>query len=509
MDLSRRSLLSIGAASAGTVALGSVVGLPTAAAAVERSAGFLPGTLTSPYVYGSGAPPLSSLTRVVSTDDLARRCASGAGIWGFGDSVLPADARDLSVRLYTATSKLLAVDAAWSRPTASAVDAFSRWADLYGVPPVVLFATGTDDIYSPPGMTAAIDRVMAVAGTAEVVWVNTYAARTTVTAAVREADHRNSAWVNAQLAEATRRYPNLSIVRWFEWLAAKPSTRLRAGYALSDGVRTTLVGREARNTLIVAGVREALRKKNPTGTWGAPDLDEQFLAPLSAALWNVRDGWRDNQDQSVMRPANVSVQDGTLRLTARREQDGDRPYTSGYVDTRGKWSARYGRFEVKGTLPTLPGVSRGLWPALWLRDDTGGGEIDIMESIGTPNNHPEVYPSSPGRFSSSVYEQTGDRSVGKAYKSQIFSSVDVADGRPHTWAVEWWPDRLVFSVDGVTTWTVDGELFAGVMRGFPGKAHWRINLFMGSSWQGWPDERTVLPATFAIDHVRHTPLPGT
>lgn len=500
-DLSRRTVLIGGLSAVAAAALApasaaepSVGGRGLEALTASRGQG----------LYGSGTlAPWTRLARSISRDTDARDAVTRGGVWAFGDGILRTDASDLAAQLAASSGTAFAVNAWDGRPAAPAVDELARWAGLYGAPPVVLIAAGTHDIHYPPALAAEIERAMSLIP-ARVVWVNTYAARTQVSAAVREADQRNSAWLNLQLAQAAARHPNLTVCQWFEFLAADPARRLKPGALLTDGIHTTRAGRLARNGLIAGALAQA--QERVVSGWVNPDLDEQFTAPLSTAIWTVRNGWRDGQDQSVMRPANVTVENGTLRLTGKRQQDGDRPFTSGYVDTRGKWSARYGRFEVRATLPTLPGVSRGLWPAIWLRDDVGGGEIDLMESIGSPNDHPSVYPASPGRFSSSVYEQTGDRSAGRAYQSKVFSTVDTADGKPHTWALDWWPDRLVFSVDGITTWKVSGALFDGVMRGFPSKAHWRINLFMGSSWQGWPDERTVLPASFVIDHVRHYPL---
>jgi hypothetical protein len=93
---------------------------------------------------------------------------------------------------------------------------------------------------------------MGIAGsTRTVYWVNVQASRTSQSAAVQLADQRNSGWINLQLADAQKRYPNLKIVHWAEFLAAKPS-RLTPAMYLRDGVHTTVpLGQNARNELIV------------------------------------------------------------------------------------------------------------------------------------------------------------------------------------------------------------------------------------------------------------------
>jgi hypothetical protein len=64
---------------------------------------------------------------------------------------------------------------------------------------------------------------------------------------------RNSEWINLQLAQAQQRYPNLRIVHWAEYLAARPS---RLHTLLRDGRHTTVpAGQTARNTLIVQAIQ--------------------------------------------------------------------------------------------------------------------------------------------------------------------------------------------------------------------------------------------------------------
>jgi hypothetical protein len=90
------------------------------------------------------------------------------------------------------------------------------------------------------------------------------------------------------------------------------------------------------------------------------------------------------------RPQNVHIQDGNLMIEVRQEKytGADRVtrnYTSARLETAGKFSQIYGRFEARIKIP----FGQGLWPAFWmLGDDIGKagwpdcGEIDIMENIG-------------------------------------------------------------------------------------------------------------------------------
>ena len=105
---------------------------------------------------------------------------------------------------------------------------------------------------------------------------------------------------------------------------------------------------------------------------------------------------------------NVIVKDGKLilRVEKKRGHHNDNPamvendYATGYADTYGKWTQRYGYFEARMKLPTAP----NMFLAFWMMPDRGltagkqyvrantkemGMEFDIMEtlSIWGPNRH--------------------------------------------------------------------------------------------------------------------------
>ena len=204
--------------------------------------------------YGSGElGPWEGLSKAISDPATIRQVRDQNGLFMFGDSIAVQDGYTLAQRLKARTGDLLAVHNWSGRPTEPAVDALAEWARTYGLPGRVLMATGSNDIFIPPAFAAQVDRALSIAGpTRTVHWVNTQVARTGQPAAVQLADQRNSAWINLQLADARRRHPNLRIIGWAEFLAAKPS-RLTA--YLRDGIHTTEpLGQDARNELIVQAI---------------------------------------------------------------------------------------------------------------------------------------------------------------------------------------------------------------------------------------------------------------
>ncbi|WP_241994937.1 hypothetical protein [Kribbella sp. VKM Ac-2568] len=207
--------------------------------------------------YGSGViANWLVLSKAISPETIIKTVIAKDGVFMFGDSIAVQDGKSLAIRLAGRTGDSLAVHNWSGRPTTQAVDALQDWATKYGMPRRILMATGTNDVFNPPVVTAQINRTMSIVGpNRTVVWVNTQMCRTARTAAMQIADQRNSAWINLQLADAQRRYPNLRIVHWAEYLAAKP-TRLTA--YLSDGVHTTVpYGQDARNELITQALAAA------------------------------------------------------------------------------------------------------------------------------------------------------------------------------------------------------------------------------------------------------------
>ena len=149
-------------------------------------------------------------------------------------------------------------------------------------------------------------------------------------------------------------------------------------------------------------------------------------------------GWGNNEKQFyTQRPENVIVEDGILKIKAKREQYEGLSFTSTRMLTKDKFEFTYGLVEVKAKLPS----GGGTWPAIWMLGaniDLAGwpacGEIDIMEHAG--NNQGEVSSAlhTPSSFGATVN-----------YGSQVLD--DVSD-EFHIYTVEWTSQKITFAVDG-------------------------------------------------------------
>jgi beta-glucanase (GH16 family) len=201
---------------------------------------------------------------------------------------------------------------------------------------------------------------------------------------------------------------------------------------------------------------------------------------LGPAKWNVRDeAGKYNHELQYYSPDEVTLGDGCLRLSSRRRQLGGRRYTSGAVDTKGKYFFLYGRVEVRARLPH----GQGVWPACWLlpEDRSWPPEIDVMELLG----------QDPTALHMTNYWGTvADHRL----NSGLYEGPDFS-GAWHTYAMEWEPDRIRWYVDGIQEF-VSTE-------GVPNKPMYLIlNTALGGDFAHAPDRTTPFPQEFDVDYVR-------
>lgn len=110
------------------------------------------------------------------------------------------------------------------------------------------------------------------------------------------------------------------------------------------------------------------------------DVSDDFNS-INTRRWSVKNNAAHRNEESYLLSRNVSIESGTLRLQGKKESAGGRKYTSGYVDSRGKYTLpNYFRVEIRAKVP----LEMGMWAApMWFRPaDGSGGEIDLVETYG-------------------------------------------------------------------------------------------------------------------------------
>ena len=149
---------------------------------------------------------------------------------------------------------------------------------------------------------------------------------------------------------------------------------------------------------------------------------------------------------------NSFVENGVLKIIAKKETFTDQGHTKGYTSARlnSKYAFTFGRVEVRAKLPT----GGGTWPAIWMLgkninedgaywDNLGlgttgwpaCGEIDIMEHWGNNQNYVSSATHTPSSSGNTVNH--GGQNIATASTSF------------HNYVLEWSPNKLTFSVDDV------------------------------------------------------------
>lgn len=123
--------------------------------------------------------------------------------------------------------------------------------------------------------------------------------------------------------------------------------------------------------------------------------DEFDQSTLDTSKWNFQTGdgtaegipgWGNGEEQTYTnRTQNLQLENGFLKITARKESLQGKSYTSARINTLDKFSFQYGRIVVRAKLPKIAGT----WPAVWMLGDNYSnvgwprcGEIDFIEQNG-------------------------------------------------------------------------------------------------------------------------------
>jgi beta-glucanase (GH16 family) len=258
--------------------------------------------------------------------------------------------------------------------------------------------------------------------------------------------------------------------------------------------------------LLASQITTAQDRTEAKNKWKLIWHDEFDGTKLDTSKWNVL--LRENSKHGELQyyvPDEVYVEKGMLILRSRKRNFGSKEYTSGRLDTKGKFAPTYGRFEIRARLP----LGKGLWPAHWLypenrdwqmekmmEDAVAAGkerlipeerpwysEIDIMEFLGHEPN--TLY----GTIHYCSFDGTRRSSSG-TWKGPVDYTKDF-----HVYSLEWEPDSI--------RWYIDGNLIHATTNGIPHKPHYLIlNTAVGGSWPGNPDSTTVFPQLHEIDYVR-------
>ncbi|MFC8985724.1 RICIN domain-containing protein [Streptomyces sp. NPDC014603] len=271
-------------------------------------------------------------------------------------------------------------------------------------------------------------------------------------------------------------------------------------------------------TWLTAALSAALVAAGATGTARAEPADapaptavtfsDTFDGPAGAAVdsskWQLETGDNENNHERQYytggtRNAALDGQ-GHLVITARNENPanhqcwyGTCQYTSARLNTAGKFTAQYGHVEARMKVPR----GQGMWPAFWMLgmpvDWPASGEIDIMENVGFEPSTVHGTLHGPGYFGSGGIGASYTLPGGRAFADDF-----------HTFAVDWAPDSITWSVDGTVYQRRTPADLGGRTWVFNKPFFLILNLAVGGYWPGDPDGSTVFPQQLVVDHVSVT-----
>lgn len=220
---------------------------------------------------------------------------------------------------------------------------------------------------------------------------------------------------------------------------------------------------------------------------GAPDANR----------WTPEVGYiRNNEAQyyTANRSENARVEDGHLVLEARRDQWDGHEYTSASLHTAQTASWTYGRIEVRAKIPT----GRGMWPAIWMLGTNIGqvgwpdcGEIDIMENVGYD----------PRIIHANVHTGAFNHADGTANGGTLEADDPWNDF--HTYAIEWYPDRIDFFFDDHRYHRFEKEGTTNDVWPFDAPQYLILNVAVGGGWGGTQGiDDSIFPQQMRVDYVR-------
>jgi len=173
------------------------------------------------------------------------------------------------------------------------------------------------------------------------------------------------------------------------------------------------------------------------------EFDSSSVAGVDPSKWTYvtwDPGHVNNEAQAYTNRLENVFQDGNghLVLRALNTPYNGFQYTSGRIETNGKFSFKFGRIEVRAKLPagigSFPGIvmlgTTGYWPQC--------GELAIMEQYGQDKSASYSTAYAGGR--------PGSGDVGPA--KYTFAGGTSASSDFHIYSLDWYADHIVFQVDG-------------------------------------------------------------
>jgi beta-glucanase (GH16 family) len=238
-------------------------------------------------------------------------------------------------------------------------------------------------------------------------------------------------------------------------------------------------------------------------------FSEEFSGTLSN--WQVWNSGAYNNELQLYKPANLTLADGKLVITAKKETvtgatDPDNTkkktfnYTSGRLESNTYFSANATTPKVRFSARIKLAAGNGMWPAFWTygEDWPTNGEIDILESQG---QLPYVYTTD--YWYGATFEEP--EAITAKDGAVITSTVNLTTCF-HVYECIWQKDTLQFLLDGKivnSKYTGDATGGGGFVKSMFGKLQRvALNAAVGGDNFDNLDPSKIQVGTTYVDWVR-------
>lgn len=207
-------------------------------------------------------------------------------------------------------------------------------------------------------------------------------------------------------------------------------------------------------------------------------------------------GWGNNEQQYYTNK-NHSFKQGNLVITAKKEKISGLDYTSTRIHTDNKFEFKYGRVDIRASMPSATGT----WVAFWLLNKDyavqnpasewpSGGEIDIMEYLGQDKNKILGTP------------HYGSNLANHKYNSTYYTAPNGNfDTKYYVFSLKWEEDKITWLVNNVEYKTFTPSNTDGQPYPFNDDFYLLMNLSVGGNLPVAPVV-SEYPAFLMIDYIR-------
>ena len=215
-------------------------------------------------------------------------------------------------------------------------------------------------------------------------------------------------------------------------------------------------------------------------------------------------GWGNQElEYYTSRPDNARIDNGSLRIEARREAFQGKDFTSARLKTLGRMHFKYGTLEARIKVSNL---QNGLWPAFWMLGATGNwpasGEIDMME-MGSAAS----YPGNTNNWAGAAlhWQHNGAHD----FVSQLYQSTTQLTDAYHVYKLQWTATEIKVFIDNVQYFSQN--ITDPDMEEFHRPQFVLLNLAVGGVYTGKlnaGDITATLPSAMLVDYLRLYQNPG-